>query len=76
MKKTCGLCGKQYTRKIEHIKRNHRREASEQFILQYINEMNKTCKVCQNTKPFKESIKLHVPQKHLGRVAKEFAPTF
>ena len=76
MKKTCGLCGKQYTRKIEHIKGNHRREASEQFISQYINEMNKTCEVCQSTKSFKGSIKLHVSRKHLGRAAKEFAPTF
>lgn len=50
--------------------------AFEQFISQYINEMNKTCKVCQNIKPFKGSIKLHVSRKHSGRAAKEFAPTF
>jgi predicted solute-binding protein len=40
--------GKEYTRKIEHIKRSHRREASKQFISQYIVKMNKTCKVCQS----------------------------
>jgi hypothetical protein len=67
---------RQYTRKIEHIKRSHRREASEQFVSLYIVQMNKTCQVCQNTKPFNASIKLHVSRKHLGRAAKEFAPTF
>jgi hypothetical protein len=72
MKKICGLCGKQYTRKMEHIMRSHRLEASKQFISQYISEMNKTCQVCQNTKSFKESIKLHVSRKHLGRATKEF----
>jgi hypothetical protein len=58
-------------RKIEHIKKSHRCKASEQFISQYINKMNKTCKVCQNIKPFEGSIKLNVPRKHLGRAAKE-----
>ncbi len=76
MKKTCGLCGRQYTRKIEHIKRSHRHEASEQFVSQHIDGITKTCQVCQNTKSFKGSIKLHVSRKHLGRAAKEFAPTF
>jgi hypothetical protein len=67
---------RQYTRKMEHIKRSHQRKASMQFMFQYIDEMNKTCQVCKNIKPLKGSIKLHGSQKHLGKTAKEFAPTF
>jgi hypothetical protein len=59
MKKISRLRGRQYARKMEHIKRSHRREASMQFMFRYINKMNKTCQVYQNTKPFKGSIKLH-----------------
>ena len=75
-KKICGLCWDNTQEKLEHIKRSHRREASEQFASLYNVEMNKTCKVCQNTRPFKGSIKLHGSWKHLDRAAKDFAHTF
>ena len=65
MTKSCGLCGKTYTRKIEHIKRSHRHLAYEQFISLYIDEINKVCQICQNTKALPGSIKLHVLRKHL-----------
>ena len=51
-KKICGLRWDNTQEKLEHIKRSHRREASEQFSSLYNVEMNKTCKVCQNTRPF------------------------
>jgi hypothetical protein len=39
MEKICGLCGKQYTRKIEHIKISHRLQAYNQFRSLYIDEI-------------------------------------
>jgi hypothetical protein len=66
--------GKEYTRKIEHIKKvTDVKHLSSAYL--YIVEMNKTCKVCQS-KAIQSNIKLHVSRKHLGRAAKEFAPTF
>ena len=76
MEKICGLCGKQYTRKIEHIKKSHRLQAYNQFRSLYIDEINKACQICHNIKPLSGKIELHILQKHLGRAAKEFAQTF
>jgi hypothetical protein len=77
MKKVCGLCGGKYTgrRKLEHIKRHHKKEAYESFIENHIK--NKICGVCKNTIPFIEDIKQHVmAKKHLPKAAKELAHTF
>jgi hypothetical protein len=71
MKKVCGICGKQYTagRKIDHIKRYHKKEAYEFFIEYHIK--NNFCDVCKNT--IVEDPKLHVAKKHLPQAAKELA---
>jgi hypothetical protein len=73
MKRKCGLCSAQYTarRKIDHIKRSHRREAYELFESTYI--AGQACDVCNGH--FEGSIARHIGKKHLGRAAKEFART-
>jgi hypothetical protein len=76
VEKICGLCGKQYSRKIEHTKRSHRTQAYKQFRSLYIDEINKLCQICQNIKPLSGKLELHILRKHLGRAAKEFAQTF
>lgn len=76
MIRICGMCGRPYTRKIEHIKRNHKREAYKQFISLYYDKINKICQICKNIKPIRGRIEIHVLRKHLGRAAKEYAQTF
>jgi hypothetical protein len=76
MTKICGIYGKSYARKIEHIKRHHKRQAYDQFLSLYYDKINKICQIYQNTKPLHGRIELHVLRKHLGRAAKEYAQTF
>jgi hypothetical protein len=75
MSKICGLCGQNYRRPIDHVKRRHRRLMFDFFLSwtspTYIK--GDYCTICE--RKFTGTDLSHARAKHEGRAAKDFAIT-